>query len=55
VAVERTESATLAAAGLLAAGKADEQGGQSGISAWQGHAQLAGLVQRAVADHDVGL
>jgi tetratricopeptide (TPR) repeat protein len=52
--VEPIEPAALAAASLLAAGTVDAQGGQAGTSAWPGQARLAGLVQRAAADRDVG-
>jgi hypothetical protein len=55
VAVEPIEPAALTAASLLAAGKVDEQGGQTRTSAWQGHAELTRLVQRATANRDVGV
>ena len=51
--MEPTEPAGLAAASLLAASKADEQGGQAGTGTWAGQAQLARLVQRATADREV--
>jgi tetratricopeptide (TPR) repeat protein len=54
MAEQPTEPAAFTAAGLLAAGEVDAQGGQARTSAWAGHAQLARLVQRATADRDVG-
>jgi tetratricopeptide (TPR) repeat protein len=48
-----TEPNALAAASLLAAGTVDEQGGQTGASAWAGRAQLTKLVRQAVTDRDL--
>ena len=49
-----TEPAALTAASLLVASTVEAQGGPAGTSAWPGHAQLSGLVQRVTADRQVG-